>query len=113
MCTLNGLSWTLVRWVEFMFRDFVFESNDFWLWSRIKHRLEGYCFDLYQSGALKGQSPREAYFVKCNEELNTDEVRDVGQVISEVGLATLAPAEFIVVRIVQSSDGMIVTSPTG
>ena len=49
--------------------DLVFETNDSSLWSRIKHRLEGYCYELFQKGALKGQSPEEAYYVKCDREI--------------------------------------------
>ncbi|MDD5320659.1 MAG: phage tail sheath subtilisin-like domain-containing protein [Methylococcales bacterium] len=98
---------TLIRWVEINMRDLVFETNDPSLWDRIKHRLQGYCYELFKNGALQGYSPAEAYFVKCDREINNVEVRELGRVVSEVGLASVAPAEFIVVRITQSASGTI------
>ncbi len=98
---------TLIRWVEINMSDLVFETNDPSLWDRIRHRLEGYCYELFKNGALQGRSPAEAYFVKCDREINNIEVRELGRVVSEVGLASVAPAEFIVVRITQSASGTI------
>lgn len=101
---------TLIRWLERNMSDLVFETYDSSIWDRVKHRLEGYCYELFQKGALKGQSPEEAYFVKCDRELNGTEVRELGKVISEVGLAAAVPAEFIVVRITQSATGITTTT---
>lgn len=103
--TTRRLFLTFVRWIEENMSDVVFETNDSSLWRRIKHRLEGYCYELFQKGALKGQSPDEAYYVKCDRELNDIELREMGKVISEVGLASVVPSEFIVVRITQSASG--------
>ncbi|HNP26334.1 MAG TPA: phage tail sheath subtilisin-like domain-containing protein, partial [Nitrosomonas sp.] len=101
---------TLVRWIGKSMSDLVFEANDSEIWNRIKYRLEGYCYELFQKGALKGQSPEEAYYVKCDRELNGIEVRKLGKVISEVGLAPVVPAEFIIVRITQSASGITTTA---
>jgi len=100
----------LVRWIDINMNDLVFETNDASIWSRIKHRLEGYCYELFQKGALKGQSPEQAYYVKCDRELNSLEVRELGEVISEVGLAPVVPAEFIIVRVTQSASGISTTA---
>ena len=83
--------------------DLVFESNNPDLWDNVRTRVDSYCFDLYKRGALKGRDTAEAYFVKCDAELNPIEVREAGQLICEVGLAPLAPAEFILIRITQSA----------
>jgi hypothetical protein len=103
--TTRRLFLTFVRWIEGNMKDVVFETNDSSLWRRIKHRLESYCYELFQKGALKGQSPDEAYYVKCDRELNGIELRDMGKVIAEVGLASVVPSEFIIVRITQSASG--------
>ena len=58
---------------------------------------------LQQAGALAGATAAESFFVKCDAENNTAEVRAAGQVIAEVGLAPSSPNEFVVVQIVQSS----------
>ena len=47
--------------------------------------------------------PTEAFFVKCDEENNPPEVRDAGQLIVEIGIAPVKPAEFVVFRIAQFS----------
>jgi hypothetical protein len=104
---------TLVRWIEHNMNDLVFESNEPSLWDRVRERLGGYCYELFERGALKGRDPAEAYFVKCDAEINPLEIREAGQLICEVGLAPIAPAEFILIRIVQSAAGTTVTLPTG
>jgi phage tail sheath protein FI len=103
---------TLVRWIEHNMNDLVFEPNEPSLWDRVRERLGGYCYELFERGALKGRDPAEAYFVKCDAEINPLEVREAGQLICEVGLAPIAPAEFILIRVTQSAAGTTVTLPT-
>jgi hypothetical protein len=83
------------------------------LWDRVSDRLEAYCFTLFQHGALKGGRPAEAFFVKCDAETNPLEVRMAGQLVCDVGLAPIVPAEFVVVRITQSEAGTTATVLTG
>jgi phage tail sheath protein FI len=52
-------------------------------------------------GALFGSTPDQAFYVKCDAELNPAEIRDLGQLIIEVGLAPVKPAEFVIFRISQ------------
>ena len=101
---------TLVRWIESNMNDLVFEPYNPGLWERVKDRLGTYCYELFQRGALKGRSPAEAFFIKCDAEINPIEVREAGQVICEVGLAPLTPAEFIIVRITQNPTGSVTIS---
>ena len=49
--------------------------------------------------ALFGSTPSEAFYVKCDDELNPPESRDLGRLIIEVGLAPVKPAEFVIFRI--------------
>jgi Bacteriophage tail sheath protein len=102
-----------VRWVERNMHDLVFEPNGPPLWDRVRDRLGSYCYELFQRGALKGRSPDEAFFVKCDAETNPLVVREAGQLICDVGLAAITPAEFVVVRITQSAAGATATIPTG
>jgi len=104
---------TLIRWIERNMRDLVFEPNGPPLWDRVRDRLGSYCYELFQRGALKGRSPDEAFFVKCDAETNPLVVREAGQLICEVGLAPIIPAEFVVVRIIQSAAGTTTTIPIG
>jgi hypothetical protein len=104
---------SLVRWIEHNMNDLVFEPNNPLLWDRARDRLVGYCSELFRRGALKGRDPAEAFIVKCDGEINPLEVREAGQLICEVGLAPLSPAEFILIRITQTAAGAMLTLPTG
>lgn len=95
----------LARWAEYGMRDLVFETNGPPLWRRVRDRLRSHCLALYRRGALKGRSPAEAFFIKCDAETNIPEDRDAGRVIAEVGLAVEVPAEFVVVRLMRNAAG--------
>ncbi len=103
---------TVRRRLEIECRDLVFEGNDPPLWERMRERLNGYCYTLYQAGALKGLTAEEAYYVKCDEETNPRARRDAGEVTAEIGLAPTKPAEFIVVRITWNAAGGATESPS-
>jgi uncharacterized protein len=94
---------TVHRWVDRYLADTAFEPNDFKLWVRIERELIAFCESLFQQGALQGRTAEEAFYVKCNDETNPPEVRDAGQVITEIGLAPTVPSEFIVVRLIHNS----------
>ena len=81
----------------------VFEPNDPNLWSRIILNITAFLTNVWRSGALFGLTPQEAFYVKCDAELNPPEVRDLGQVITEIGVAIVRPAEFVIFRITQST----------
>ena len=59
----------------------------------------------WREGALFGTTAEQAFFVKCDEETNPKELRDLGYCIIEVGIAPVKPAEFVVFRISQKQDG--------
>ena len=52
---------------------------------------------------LFGPTPEQAFFVKCDSETNPPDVIEAGQVITEIGIAPVKPAEFVVFRISQYS----------
>ncbi|MCK5923780.1 MAG: phage tail sheath family protein, partial [Methylococcales bacterium] len=76
----------------------VFEPNDSMLWSLVRRDITSFLRTVWQSGALFGTSPDQAFYVKVDEELNPPEIRDLGQLIIEVGLAPVKPAEFVILR---------------
>jgi hypothetical protein len=81
----------------------VFEPNDHTLWKKVRRDVSAYLKRVWASGALFGKTPEEAFFVKCDEETNPVEVRDAGQLIIEIGIAPVKPAEFVIFRIGQWS----------
>jgi uncharacterized protein len=83
----------------------VFEPNDLDLWQRIKRTINAFLLRQWRDGALFGATPGEAFYVKCDSETNPPEVVDAGQVIVEIGIAPVKPAEFVVFRLAQYSGG--------
>jgi phage tail sheath protein FI len=92
---------TVRRWLDRHMTFAAFEPNGPRLWIRIRRELTVYLTQLWLDGALVGRTPDEAFFVKCDAETNPPDGREIGQVVTEIGLAPNAPSEFIVVRIVQ------------
>ena len=83
----------------------VFEPNDFRLWKRVTRTIASFLTLVWRQGALMGETPEKSFFVKCDEETNPPEVIDVGQLIVEIGLAPVKPAEFVIFRIGQMPAG--------
>ena len=79
----------------------VFEPNDEPLWAQIRLNVGAFMHGLFRQGAFQGQSPRDAYFVKCDKETTTQTDIDSGIVNIAVGFAPLKPAEFVVIRLQQ------------
>ena len=79
----------------------VFEPNDEPLWAQIRLNIGAFMNDLFRQGAFQGQTPREAYFVKCDKETTTQNDINRGIVNILVGFAPLKPAEFVFIRIQQ------------
>lgn len=104
---------TAGRWIERNTPAVVFEPNDSRLWARIVRELTAYFNELYRQGALKGRTAQEAFYVKCDAETNSSEVRDLGMVVTEIGLAPGVPNEFVVVHIIHGANGTNITGPSG
>jgi len=83
----------------------VFEPNDPMLWSQVRRDVTAFLTMVWRDGALFGASPAEAFYVKCDAELNPQESRDLGRLMIEIGLAPVKPAEFVIFRITQWAPG--------
>jgi phage tail sheath protein FI len=81
-----------VRWA-------VFEPNNYALWKGLERSITEFLTRVWLSGALFGRTAKEAFYVKVDEELNPATVRALGQVIVEIGMAPVRPAEYVIVRI--------------
>jgi len=81
----------------------VFEPNNPALWAKITRNITAFLTTVWRSGALFGTTAQEAFFVKCDAETNPPQLRDLGQVVAEVGVAIARPAEFVIFRISQFS----------
>jgi phage tail sheath protein FI len=88
----------------------VFEPNDRALWAKIRRTIAAFLVMQWRAGALFGSTPDEAFYVKCDDETNPAEGIDAGQVLCEIGVAPVKPAEFVVFRLAQFSGGTSLVS---
>jgi phage tail sheath protein FI len=82
----------------------VFEPNDVRLWGTIRRNISAFLREEWRRGALFGASAGEAFYVKCDEETNPPASIDAGQVVCEIGICPVKPAEFVIFRLAQYSD---------
>ncbi|MDJ0713763.1 MAG: phage tail sheath C-terminal domain-containing protein [Prochloraceae cyanobacterium] len=93
----------IARSVELGTQWAVFEPNDEDLWARVKRTVVNFLDRLWKEGALYGSTADEAFYVKCDAQLNTPETIKLGRLYVEVGVSPVRPAEFVVFRIGQTS----------
>lgn len=86
----------------------VFEPNAQPLWMRIRDSVTNFLTTQWRSGALFGESPEQAFFVKVDETTTTQDDRDLGRVNILVGIAPVKPAEFVVFQIGQAPSSVII-----
>ena len=79
----------------------VFEPNDEPLWAEIRRLADVFLHGLFRQGAFQGQTPREAYFVRCGRDTTTQADIDAGIVNIQIGFAPVRPAEFVILQIRQ------------
>ena len=83
----------------------VFEPNDPALWAKLRRTISAFLVNEWRKGALFGLTPDEAFYVKCDDETNPTEGIDAGEVVCEIGVAPVKPAEFVIFRLSQYSGG--------
>jgi phage tail sheath protein FI len=77
----------------------VFEPNDEPLWARLRASAEGFLQTLWQGGAMVGDTPSRAFFVRCDRSTMTEADLAAGRAVLLVGVAAVKPAEFLIVRL--------------
>lgn len=83
----------------------VFEPNAPTLWAGITRNVSDFLYNTWRQGGLFGKSPAEAFYVKCDATTNPPTVRQAGQVVTEVGVSIVKPAEFVVFNVFQFTNG--------
>jgi phage tail sheath protein FI len=83
----------------------VFEPNNQKLWVSVKQSITQFLTEVWKNGALMGTEAEQAFFVNCDRTTMTQEDIDNGRLIVLIGVAPIKPAEFIVFRVTQWSDG--------
>ncbi len=79
--------------------QFVFEPNDKNTWVRVKAMVDNFLINQWKAGALAGSSPEQAFYVHVGlgETMTQQDILD-GNMIIEIGMAAVRPAEFIVLK---------------
>lgn len=86
----------------------VFEPNNRRLWDNIRRTVEDFLLVLWRDGALLGDKPEDAFFVRCDRTTMTQNDLDNGRLICLIGIAPVKPAEFVIFRIGQwTSDAKV------
>jgi len=93
------------RWV-------VCEPNGERLWAKVRQSIGDFLFIEFRKGALVGDRPEKAYFVRCDRSTMTQNDLDNGRLVVVIGVAALRPAEFVIFRIGQwTSDSKDKSGP--
>lgn len=79
----------------------VFEPNDQKLWARVVQTVSNFLIRVWKDGALMGNTPDEAFFVKCDRTTMTQDDIDNGRLVVVIGVAPVKPAEFVIFKIAQ------------
>jgi phage tail sheath protein FI len=95
----------LRRSLEAGFAWTTFEPNTPQTWQQVRSRTEAFLTGLYTMGMFAGGNAADAFFVKCDEENNPSDQVDNGLLVCDVGVAPVAPAEFIMISLVQTMAG--------
>lgn len=79
--------------------QFVFEPNDKNTWVRVKAMIDNFLTQQWRAGALAGATPDKAFYVKVGlgETMTALDILE-GNIVIEIGIAALRPAEFIVLK---------------
>lgn len=81
-----------------------FEPNDSTLWGQCRRDVGAFLTNVWRDGGLLGRTPEEAFFVKCDAETNPPEVQREGQLVAVIGISIVRPAEFVIFKLMQSSN---------
>jgi hypothetical protein len=79
----------------------VFEPNNDRLWANMRREIEDFLLVLWKDGALIGEKPEKAFFVRADRTTMTQNDLDNGRLIVLIGVAPTYPAEFVIFRIGQ------------
>ena len=97
----------LARTLERQTQWIVFEPNTAALRGDLTRALRALLRELFAANAFAGDAEEEAFFVRCDDELNDWRSIDSGCLVAEIGVAPAEPLEFIIVRFVRDLDGRI------
>ena len=105
--SISRLIASILRSARRIGEDSVFESSGGRLWGRLVERMENLLLGLYQTGALRGSRPAEAFSVRCDRTTMTQSDIDSGRVIAQVVLNPSSPIDQITVAMMLTEGGQV------
>lgn len=82
--------------IKMAMNDFVFEPNNSKTWVKINAMVSSFLVQQWRAGALIGNSPDEAFFVRIGKDTTTETEILAGKINIQIGMAMVRPAEFII-----------------
>lgn len=94
---------TIEKSIEEALKCLAQEPNDHNLWTTARTMIDNYLMQLWRTGALAGAKPDEAYFVRVgiNQTMTYTDIQK-GHLIVELGISMRKPAEFTLLKIIQT-----------
>jgi hypothetical protein len=96
--------WTVGTFVRDVTSWAAFERSNQWTWNRLRSSVEAALEALWRRTAFVGRTAADAFFVKCDSDVNVPDLAEAGRTRVEFGFALKVPGEFI---------RMAVEQPTG
>lgn len=95
----------ILRYARHLGEELLFANNGETLWRQIRDRVSGFLNQLYNLGVLDGKSQEEAYSVRCDRSIMSQQDLDSGVVRVEVVVNITASLETILVSFSVQSNG--------
>lgn len=111
--SVNRLVSVIVRAARRLGEDRVFESSGERLWRQLTESLNTLLSGLLEAGALRGETPSEAFDVRCDRSTMTQNDIDNGRVIAVVQFDAAVPIERITVILAMDEGGQVSQFTTG
>ena len=88
-------------------KPFTFEPNNANTWTAVIALVSNFLLGLWQQGCLQGATPKDAFAVRCGfgATMTGQDILE-GNMMVDVMMAVVRPAEFIVLRIQQKMQGV-------
>lgn len=97
----------LVRAIRRVAEALMFDTNGPQLWLTLVRAVNTVLLEAWHRGALKGSRPGEAFYVQCDDKTNPPSEVELGRCVCEIGVAPVAPMEFIVFRVALDGEGVL------
>jgi phage tail sheath protein FI len=87
--------------------EVTFESSGEPLWGEVRGRLNGFMRGLYDAGAFRGDSPEEAYQVRCDRSTMSQNDIDNGRVVAYVQFDAASIIDTITVVLIVNDGAQV------